>query len=121
MFSASVQHVSKKADSSGERIVQVDVEHLAINFISKEVIRKSVAMNDVADMQLNTRQLRRLILTDTSQEQVRICNNVTAHALRLATRVNVDMLTHFQVGTNFLCRIVQFVIRCRSAELSYTI
>lgn len=69
----SVQHVSKKSDSGGERIIQVDVEHLAVNFIAKEVVKKIIPINEIADLQLNTRQLRRLILTGTNQEQVCRC------------------------------------------------
>jgi predicted methyltransferase len=57
-------------DNGGDRIAHVDVDHRRIDFLLKEVIKKSVEIDDVSAITKNRRQPMQLVILDKNNDKV---------------------------------------------------
>jgi hypothetical protein len=57
-------------DNGGDRIAHVDVDHRRIDFLSKEVVKKFVEIDDVSAVTKSKRQPMQLIVLDKNNEKV---------------------------------------------------
>lgn len=62
-------------DSGGDRIIHVDVDHRSIDFLYREIVKKSIAIGDVSSTTKSKRQPMQLVLLDSANEKVcsRLC------------------------------------------------
>lgn len=66
----SVNYTGALFDSGGDRIVHVDVDHRRIDFLLKEVVKKSIDIDDLSAVTKNKRQSMQLVLLDRANDKV---------------------------------------------------
>jgi predicted methyltransferase len=66
----SVTYTGALFDNGGDRIAHVDVDHRRIDFLLKEVIKKSVEIDDVSAITKNRRQPMQLVILDKNNDKV---------------------------------------------------
>jgi hypothetical protein len=66
----SVTYTGALFDNGGDRIAHVDVDHRRLDFLSKEVVKKFVEIDDVSAVTKSKRQPMQLIILDKNNEKV---------------------------------------------------